>query len=61
MAAEKMHKMRGKYADIPRLGLGMQDLGVINSWIQDRLRLGKLGVELKELEEKNKVSRSSSS
>ena len=26
MAAEKMRKMRGKYADTPKLGLGMQDL-----------------------------------
>ena len=30
MAAEKMHKMCGKYVDIPRLGLGMQDLGVMS-------------------------------
>ena len=41
MAAEKMCKMHGKYADILRLRLGMWiSEGVIYSWIQDRLRAG---------------------
>ena len=44
MPAEKMRKMRRKYANTPRLGLGMQDLGVMSLWIQDRLRAG-CGVE----------------